>query len=205
MKPNRSKLFYVPQRPYMTLGTLRDQVIYPDTHQDQMRKRISDQDLADFLTKVSRVKTTTRQPSTCICMYRCPSSVVSGLAEQFSMSFHAFKIAQRELCPVLCMFALQLELSVHQRSLFSLQVQLSYLYEREGGWEATQDWMDVLSGGEKQRMAVSRRSLVGGCGLVFQSCLQSSKKCIKLCTVEFCIRKMCASFNSIRSTVHVCG
>ena len=52
MKPNRSKLFYVPQRPYMTLGTLRDQVIYPDTHQDQKRKRVSDEDLEDFLTKV---------------------------------------------------------------------------------------------------------------------------------------------------------
>ena len=34
-------------------------------------------------------------------------------------------------------------------------MQLSYLLERDGGWEANQDWMDVLSGGEKQRMAVS--------------------------------------------------
>ncbi|KAI1883123.1 hypothetical protein AGOR_G00241990 [Albula goreensis] len=68
-KPERGKLFYVPQRPYMTLGSLRDQVIYPDTHSDQEKKGISDQ---------------------------------------------------------------------------------------EGSWDTVQDWMDVLSGGEKQRMAMAR-------------------------------------------------
>ncbi|KAJ0179705.1 hypothetical protein K1T71_004296 [Dendrolimus kikuchii] len=85
-KPPKGKLFYVPQRPYMTLGTLRDQVIYPQTREEMLRRGRTDEQLNRFLEIV----------------------------------------------------------------------QLSYLTTREGGWDAVEDWMDVLSGGEKQRIAMAR-------------------------------------------------
>jgi len=85
-KPAKEKLFYVPQRPYMTLGTLRDQVAYPHSKEDLENLGVSDDDLAVFLN----------------------------------------------------------------------HVKLDYLVDREGGWDAVADWMDVLSGGEKQRIAMAR-------------------------------------------------
>lgn len=40
-------------------------------------------------------------------------------------------------------------------------VQLSYILNRDDGWDTVADWIDVLSGGEKQRIAVSNFSLLG--------------------------------------------
>lgn len=69
----------------MTLGSLRDQIIYPDTYEEMLRKGKRDDDLLTYLDLVK----------------------------------------------------------------------LTYIQERDGGWDAVADWMDVLSGGEKQRIAVS--------------------------------------------------
>lgn len=85
-KPPKGKLFYIPQRPYMTLGSLRDQITYPHSTGEAARRGSNDEKLKEHLQRV----------------------------------------------------------------------QLTYLLEREGGLDAVADWLDVLSGGEKQRIAMAR-------------------------------------------------
>lgn len=85
-RPCAKELFYVPQRPYLTIGTLRDQIIYPHSPTDMKNKLVTDADLLEILDIV-------------------------------------------KLRPVV---------------------------DREGGLNAVADWKDVLSGGEKQRIGLSR-------------------------------------------------
>jgi ABC-type uncharacterized transport system fused permease/ATPase subunit len=86
-KPHYAEIFYIPQRPYLPTGTLRDQIIYPHTEQDLTQSGITDEDLIKLLQIVD-----------------------------------IDSVRKRE----------------------------------KNGLSAIKDWNDLLSGGEKQRMAMAR-------------------------------------------------
>ena len=48
-RPSMEKLFYIPQRPYLPPGTLRDQVIYPNAKAEMVKKGINDENLRELL------------------------------------------------------------------------------------------------------------------------------------------------------------
>ncbi|KAK3117741.1 ATP-binding cassette long-chain fatty acid transporter pxa2 [Teratosphaeriaceae sp. CCFEE 6253] len=48
-KPPSEDIFYIPQRPYLSKGTLRQQILYPDTLRDMREKKVTDADLVDIL------------------------------------------------------------------------------------------------------------------------------------------------------------
>ena len=54
-------MFYVPQQPYMSLGSLRDQIIYPDTHADMLAKGVTDADLMALLERTHTTHVVTRE------------------------------------------------------------------------------------------------------------------------------------------------
>jgi putative ATP-binding cassette transporter len=84
VRPEAEQILFLPQRPYMVLGTLRDQLLYPNTHIE-----VEDQHLKQVLEQVN----------------------LAALDEQF------------------------------------------------GGFDAEQDWADVLSLGEQQRLTFARMLL----------------------------------------------
>ncbi|GAB4843881.1 ATP-binding cassette sub- D member 1 [Ancistrocladus abbreviatus] len=93
-------VFYVPQRPYTCLGTLRDQVIYPLSPKEAESRALTVHGGHDTVNTTN-------------------------------------------------------VLDAHLRTILE-NVKLIYLLEREGGWDATQNWEDVLSLGEQQRLGMAR-------------------------------------------------
>lgn len=60
-RPTIKDLYYVPQRPYLAIGTLRDQIIYPDSVEDMNRKDISDNDLMIIMEIVNLQQVVARE------------------------------------------------------------------------------------------------------------------------------------------------
>lgn len=85
-KPPANEFILIPQRPYLPIGTLRDQVIYPHNRADMEERGITDAELLEILS----------------------------------------------------------------------MVQMESVVEREGGWDSAREWRDVLSGGDKQKIAWAR-------------------------------------------------
>jgi len=52
-RPPLENMFYIPQRPYLPPGSLRDQVIYPHSKLQMLRKRVSDEEIKRLLEEVS--------------------------------------------------------------------------------------------------------------------------------------------------------
>ena len=48
-KPPAREFTYIPQRPYLCTGTLRDQIIYPHSHDEMKARGVSDDDLLAIL------------------------------------------------------------------------------------------------------------------------------------------------------------
>ena len=51
-KPPAHDFTYIPQRPYLSLGTLRDQIIYPHNKEEMEKRSVTDRDLYNILVVV---------------------------------------------------------------------------------------------------------------------------------------------------------
>ena len=85
-KPAYSDIFYIPQRPYLSRGSLRQQIIYPDTVRQMRSKGVTDNNLMQWLDAVD----------------------------------------------------------------------IGHIVDRPNGWDAEDEWRDVLSIGLQQRVAMAR-------------------------------------------------
>lgn len=60
-RPKPTDMFYIPQKPYLTAGTLRQQLIYPHSEEDMKRMQKTDQDLERLMSQVEMLYIVNRE------------------------------------------------------------------------------------------------------------------------------------------------
>ncbi|RAL65363.1 hypothetical protein DID88_000931 [Monilinia fructigena] len=85
-KPPLSQVFYVPQRPYLSAGSLRQQIIYPDSLRTMRSKGITDSDLLAILSILDLDHLVTAFPSGWDAEAEWRDVLSSGLQQRVAMA-----------------------------------------------------------------------------------------------------------------------
>ncbi|KAF6230510.1 hypothetical protein HO133_004854 [Letharia lupina] len=100
-KPPHSSIFYIPQRPYLSRGTLRQQIIYPDSTRQMRAKGITDSDLTKWLEAVDIAHIIDDRPGGWDAEDEWTSTLSIGLQQRVAMArlfYHAPQYAILDEC-----------------------------------------------------------------------------------------------------------
>jgi ATP-binding cassette, subfamily D (ALD), peroxisomal long-chain fatty acid import protein len=99
-KPSFDDIFYIPQRPYLSRGTLRDQIIYPDTLYEFRAKNRSDNELLEIL-KILEIDSVVQRPNGWDSVEEWRDVFSGGLQQRIAMArlfYHKPKYAILDEC-----------------------------------------------------------------------------------------------------------
>jgi ATP-binding cassette, subfamily D (ALD), peroxisomal long-chain fatty acid import protein len=99
-KPKFEDIFYIPQRPYLSRGTLRDQIIYPDSLYEFRAKKASEADLLEIL-KILEIDAVVDRPGGWDAIEEWRDVFSGGLQQRIAMArlfYHKPKYAILDEC-----------------------------------------------------------------------------------------------------------
>lgn len=100
-KPRFEDIFYIPQRPYLSRGTLRQQIIYPDGVREMRAKGVTDADLMRILSVLEISHIVERQEGGWDAEAEWTDVLSGGLQQRVAMArlfYHAPKYAILDEC-----------------------------------------------------------------------------------------------------------
>ncbi|EXJ70825.1 ATP-binding cassette, subfamily D (ALD), member 2 [Cladophialophora psammophila CBS 110553] len=99
-KPRFEDIFYIPQRPYLSRGTLRDQIIYPDTLREFRAKHGSEEQLGQILS-ILEIESIVNRPNGWDAVEEWRDVFSGGLQQRIAMArlfYHKPKYAILDEC-----------------------------------------------------------------------------------------------------------